>query len=204
MKVADVEKRVAKFTENLNKEFSVNASAKVITKRWQKYDKDRTYIKVEFVVNGEKRYFDAGFINNETNRYNKEYFYAGKKYSDDTAVDLSKKDDTEAFAIIRKALEKLEVKEEVEESTIEVEGVSYTLPDKTTLADNKVYVDKKGRKFVVLSKKAVNISGIEYDEFRVVKLIQNTCTSSRVCDWTYSYDVALEDAEDYFGDLTIA
>lgn len=192
MKIAEVEKRVNSFIDSLNKELSINASANVVTSTWQKHGKDRTYIKIEMKVGDKTLLFDAGFINNQTHRYNKDYLYANKKYYTD-AVNFGDEDDATAFAVVYKRLaNELGIKKEVPINIFSVNGENYEFPAGVEPADNKIYIapSRDGDRKYVIVKKADDVDYM-YTLFR----LRDNGRAVIAHDWDYTYEDAIEDLE---------
>lgn len=71
MNKADIEKKANVAAKQFSEKFKTKVEAVVEFKEWIKADYDRTYVHLYFIIRGEKFYFDAGFINNKTHRWNK-------------------------------------------------------------------------------------------------------------------------------------
>lgn len=84
MKKADAEKIIRKFEKELKLNIRNVEYLEIIFKDWKKQDKNRTYINIRISIRGRINYFryNAGYINNLTNRYSAKH----------ANVDINKKD----------------------------------------------------------------------------------------------------------------
>lgn len=73
MKKADIEKKINKMAEVLSEKLNKRVTARIRFNDWAKDGKNRTYINVTFYTKEKNFAYAAGFINNQTKRYNKGY-----------------------------------------------------------------------------------------------------------------------------------
>lgn len=120
MKVADIEKIVKAFENELKAKFADAKEVYADCNAWAKAGKDRTYINLKVRFEDGKVYsYSAGFINNETNRYNAKYVQVNIQKKDFSAVvsELEKRAEEKKDCTVED-FEEVETVAEVAEGTV--------------------------------------------------------------------------------------